>query len=189
MRKPREKFEQDPEKARAIRLEAERIELEKPDQGRIAGQIRNEKNWRTLQRMKRTPLKRKTPMKRGCPRLKKTKLKGMSDRKKEFESAYRYAKFAAPSYVRTADKPFALERKDYCDPHHPFGRVGDKILAFLWITKSKHEDIHDRGKKARADGWLHPPFWGMSLDPSWPRPWPEWAEEKWPEKYKRTKKP
>lgn len=150
--------------------------------------------------MKKTPLVRRTPLKKslrrlrktkikthGFPKLKKAKLSQVSSAKKLWLKKYGDAKSSWGCYVRPADASLSIEHKDACDPHHPFGRVGERILCFLWVTKQKHHDIHDNGTKARLHGWLHPPFWGMPLDLSIPRPWPIDYEESWPEKYKRVK--
>jgi len=96
----------------------------------------------------------------------------MSKDKKEWVKLYQEAKANGSCYARPADKPFALEHKDFLDAHHIFGRKGERILVFLWITKEKHQDIHDNGTTAR-------------LHPNWPRPWPVECEEGWPKKYQR----
>ena len=135
--------------------------------------------------MKRTPLRRKTPL-RSKSQLTKSRLKPMSDDKREWQKKYSDAKKHGSCYVRPADRPFVLEHKQFCSPHHPFGRQGDKILAFLWMTWDGHNDKHDNAKKAYEDGWLHPPFRGMPLNPKHPRPWPVECEEHWPAKYRRV---
>lgn len=142
--------------------------------------------------MKRSPLRRNSPLKRrqtlhskSKAALKKTQLKQVSKKTREWLVKYRTAKSLCPPFLRPADHPNTIVHRDTCDPHHPFGRSGNKVLAFVWVQKAMHNLIHDNGQWARRVGWLHPPFWGMPLNDGWPRPWPEECEKGWPEQYRR----
>lgn len=98
---------------------------------------------------------------------------------------YAAAKNLGSAYMRCAQSGL-LMHKSLCDPHHPFGQVGERIMAFLWISKSFHDHLHKFGKQSYAIGWLQPPFRGQPLDPNHPRPWPEILEQDWPDKYQRN---
>ncbi len=67
--------------------------------------------------------------------------------------------------------------------HHPFGRLGERILAFVWVCGPCHQMIHDEGQQARAMGWLQPEFDGRS-GPA-PRPWQAIREGRWPKSLQR----
>ncbi len=135
--------------------------------------------------MKRTPLVRKTPLRRSATcTLKKTKLKPMSSAKAEWKELYKERKRHFTSFVRCAASGLLMS-KDDCEPHHPFGQVGARIMAFLWVSKAFHRQIHDFGKQAYTIGWLQPEFRGAMHDDNWPRPWSESHESGWPDLYKR----
>ncbi len=131
-------------------------------------------------------IKRKTPLK-AFSQLKRTRLNHKSKDKLEYDKLYEEAKAAGSCHVSPEDQPFVILHKDECDPHHPFGRAKDKLLAFIWITKGHHRRIHDANNVALELGWIHPAFRGAQLDPAWPRPWNEAAEKSWPKKYQRPK--
>lgn len=61
--------------------------------------------------------------------------------------------------------------KEMLDPHHPYGRKGERILMYVWIQKNRHEYIHDHAKWAREKGWLQPEFDGRKGDGTTPKPW------------------
>lgn len=98
-----------------------------------------------------TPLRRKTPMKRGG------KLPAMSQHKAAMQPAYR----KTLREVRLAQ--FAERGHGYCarcnrecvpEPHHIGGRIGAALLSFVLICRRCHRWIHANGKMARKTGWL-----------------------------------
>lgn len=108
----------------------------------------------------------------------------MSSAKAEWKLLYATAKLLGSSYVRCAQSGLLMHKSE-ADCHHPWGRVGDRILAFVWISRTFHEHLHQFGKQSAALGWLQPAFRGGAYDPHYKRPWPQWAEEYFPQKYKR----
>lgn len=123
--------------------------------------------------MKRTQLRRRSGLKRGTSTLKRTRLKQMSDAKTDWSKKYESAKAKHPPPM------LGMEA------HHPFGRIGERILCFIWVFRATHQAIHDRGIWAREVGWLQPPFDGRPMDNEYPRPWPKELECFWPPTYKR----
>lgn len=117
--------------------------------------------------MKKTPLTRRTPLKRSAwirrkpaadaPKLKRTPLKQVSDKKAAWNRKYHAAKA-----VRMAEqvKEMGSTLCERCrllrpvDGHHPGGQNGARIMRFLLICRPCHTWIHDNGAFARADGWL-----------------------------------
>jgi len=55
--------------------------------------------------------------------------------------------------------------------HHPAGRIGQRILIYVYITPAKHRWIHDNSKAARELGWIRNEAQGFAHDPDQPRPW------------------
>lgn len=102
--------------------------------------------------MKRTALKRKTPMKRS-----RKPLPRMSAKKAAWQPRYR-------EMLTEARREQQQERgHGYCrrcgrecdpEPHHIWGRIGAWILAFVLICRTCHRFIHDNPRKARETGWL-----------------------------------
>lgn len=123
--------------------------------------------------MRRTPLRRKTPLKSKGGSLKKTRLKQVSKGKSKWLELYAKAKEANPP------------PKSGMDPHHPFGRIGERILCFVWISQDLHKRIHDNSSWAHEVGWLQPEFASRKSTGLEPRPWLKSEESNWPDKYKR----
>jgi len=134
--------------------------------------------------MKKVPLVRRSPLKRGVKGLKKTRLKPASKEKSSWLAHYRERKKLDGHFVRCASSGLLMP-VHLCEPHHPLGRVKKKLMCYIWISKTAHELIHDHGKQARACGWLLKPFYGGAYDPQERRAWPAWAEQFWPEEYLR----
>lgn len=114
--------------------------------------------------MKRTRLRRQSPkraqwMRRYCDRL------AMDDEK---QSCARCLKMA---------------HKGHLERHHPFGRLNERLLAYVYLCHPCHENIHDHGAMSREDGWLQPEFDGRS-SANHHRPWNSKVELNWPENLK-----
>ncbi len=146
--------------------------------------------------MKRSgPIKRKTPLKtfsqlkRSFKPMKRTRLKQVSKNKAYWLDLYNTAKEKMGVYVRPADMPFVLLHRDECDFHHPWGRSGERILAFIPVRKLKHSSVHERPNIAMMEGWLQPAYRGLTCSSrpieDHPRPWPVECEAHFPQKYKR----
>jgi len=134
--------------------------------------------------MKRSPIARKTPLKRGTKGLKKSRLRKASPEKQSWTKLYTARKKQDGQYVRCAASGL-LMHVSLCHPHHPFTRWKDGLMAYLWISKSFHDHLHKFGTQSYAIGWLHPQHYGRRADPSWPRPWGEIHEANWPERFRR----
>lgn len=100
-----------------------------------------------------TPLKRKTPLKRGG------RLAPMSPQKLAIQPRYRAALRDA-RLAQVAERGYQYctfpdcGRECFPEPHHPEGRIGIKILTFRLICRTHHTFIHANGKTARKMGWL-----------------------------------
>lgn len=75
--------------------------------------------------------------------------------------------------------------KDSFERHHPFGRLNERILAYLYLCHTCHETIHDFGKASSLKGWLQPEFRGMQCHGERVFPWRKECELNWPENLKR----
>lgn len=120
--------------------------------------------------MKRSRLKRRTPLKRGDKPLKKTRLKPQSDTKAAFAKLYAQKKKDAHPFQYCA-MCHQGSHKDTLEPHHHSGRIGYRILEFVWMCKACHDWVHANGTMARAMGWLQPAFDGRPDDGTCPKPW------------------
>lgn len=103
--------------------------------------------------MKRSPLKRKTPLKRG------KRLTPLSKSKKTWVDLYQMRKSEAPLELECADCT-APWMKWNMEAHHPAGRMGVNILRFVWLCPPCHRAIHHKSKWARQTGRLLPEFEG-----------------------------
>ncbi len=121
-------------------------------------------------------------MKRGGFIQRKTPLRPVSCERTRWNSKYTRAKAHAPAFPSCA-RCGASRLRDHMEPHHPFGRLGERILAFVWVCGHCHDAIHDEGQQSRALGFLQPEFDGRTGEV--PRPWPIEAESRWPSSLKR----
>lgn len=135
--------------------------------------------------MKNTPLRRTVGLKRGTKGLKKSKLRAVGLNRKPWDDQYKARKAADGDYVRSAFSGIVLHRKTQADPHHPFGKVRERILAYLWVEKDWHKHLHDFNNQSLALGWIQPQFRGAHNDGTHPRPWREEFEGDWPDSLRR----
>jgi len=108
--------------------------------------------------MKRTPLKRKTPLKRGGNGLRKTRLSPVSKARAAGLAVYRALRaFLTPHYTCCA----RCEQNAWEDLHHPYkrgkGRKLWKLLCVMPVCRRCHDEIHSNENQAREDGWLVEP--------------------------------
>ena len=121
--------------------------------------------------MKRTPLRRRKPLKRGISQLsRKSKLAPISKEKARWNKLYNQKKKEAHSFQYCA-KCGMGDHKHRMEPHHHSGRIGHWIMEFAWLCRPDHALIHDEAKQARALGWLQNQFFGLPDDPQQPKPW------------------
>jgi len=123
--------------------------------------------------MRKSPLKRKTQLKRSSKTLRKKRINPVSADKGKWLKLYREMRAKDPTQL---------------EAHHPFARKKEALLAYVLVSREKHREIHDNGKEAYAQGWLQGPYYGWPIDPNHPRPWSVHEEFRWSEKYKRTRK-
>lgn len=137
--------------------------------------------------MRRSPLTRKSHLKRGKSTLKKSRLKPVSSTRGSWLKAYEQSKKANQTngYCRCAATGF-LARVEQCDCHHPFGRgTKDRMLSWVWLLKAEHEKVHLFPSQSFSLGWIQPTLRGLPHNDTHPRPWPKQAEGRWPESMKR----
>lgn len=134
--------------------------------------------------MKKTPLIRRTALKRGKKGLKKSRLRKMGLNKQSWTKLYTVQKKADGDYVRCAASGLLMHVSE-CDPHHPFSRHKEGLMAYLWISKAFHQHLHNFGTQSSKLGWIQPSHYGREQTPDSPRPWPQTAETNWPEKFRR----
>ena len=112
--------------------------------------------------MKRTPLKRKTPLKRGNSQLKRTPLKKISKSKSATDRRSKYAK-SKKEYMSNRKFPDSCERCGdtvgikNLDLHHKAGRSGDFMHDqdfFAALCRTCHNQVHEYPKESREAGWL-----------------------------------
>jgi hypothetical protein len=103
--------------------------------------------------MKRTPLKRKTPMKRGGFGLKRTKLKQVSKRQASRNSLYSRQR---REYLDVHPKCQVCGERAATDIHHTAGRgkSTNDASTFLAVCRECHNRIHQHPAWARENGYL-----------------------------------
>ena len=99
------------------------------------------------------------------------KLRQVSKKKAQWNKLYKLAKEEDHFFQRCA-KCNLGDRKEGLECHHPFGRIGKRILAYVYLCQRCHDWIHSNGRVARDLGWLQPEFDGRPPDQSVPKPWP-----------------
>jgi hypothetical protein len=131
--------------------------------------------------MKRTPLKRKAPMKRGNPATlerdkrswkRSARLAKVSPERKELLTAY----FRASEQARANDTTCQRCRKSCMalDIHHPYGRRSyQNLMRFILLCRACHTWVHDHANEAFLQGWLQPEYKGYPRHPeiTFPEPW------------------
>lgn len=109
--------------------------------------------------MKRTPLKRKTPLKK-VSRKQKTRLDKYMDARRAFiEELENYdssLRCQVCSDLVCSGRSMVTLRVG-TEVHHMKGRVGSLLWNqdfFLWVCRVHHDQIHQNPKEARKNGWL-----------------------------------
>jgi len=98
--------------------------------------------------MKRSPLKRYTPLKSGG-RLRNASAKRQRDYNK-------YGK-EKKAYLALHPQCERCKTKKATDIHHKAGRVGDWLCRYEYfaaLCRECHDWIHHNGKEARKQGWI-----------------------------------
>lgn len=122
--------------------------------------------------MRKTPLNRRTPLRRGTKGLAKSRLSRMSPEKKSWMALYRAQVEAEEKagFVRCAESG-ELVRIEFRERHHVCRRLGHRIMIYVYITKGLHRWIEDNVKKAIEIGWIRKEGEGYPKDPNQFRPW------------------
>lgn len=102
--------------------------------------------------MKKTLLKRKTPL-RKVRKLKAVWLRKYAMAKKMrivwmiLETGYTFDEYSEENMRHHVPE-------SQLEPHHPNGRTGKNILDFKFTTRERHKWIHEHANEARKLGWL-----------------------------------
>lgn len=113
--------------------------------------------------MKRSEIKRKTPLrrtgslKRGAPPSRRGRLKGKSEKRKLEDVALGLIQAAwTPKKCARCECPGLgwLSKGGSFDPHHIAGRAGWRLFVFVPLCRTCHDEIHANPEQARADRWL-----------------------------------
>lgn len=120
--------------------------------------------------MKRTPLRRLTPLKKSAKPLKKTKLKKMSKDKAGRMEQYRKQHESDPAMV--VDAQDGRKRpKSRMQRHHVARRLGNRLLIYCYIQPGFHDWAETHVQQALKEGWIRKEGEGYAKDPNQPRPW------------------
>jgi len=107
--------------------------------------------------MKRTAIKRKTPI-----------------RKVSAKQAERLAKYAKTEPMGPKGRccfPGCSNRNGILDRHHPYSRRGDHLFRFIILCRFHHDLIHQDPSGSMKEGWLQNEWRGMPPDPNAKTPW------------------
>lgn len=110
--------------------------------------------------MKRSPIKRRTPLKRGTSKLKRTPLARVSVTKATWRELYRMKRDGERKPFMICADCLGIFPGDQMEPHHPGGQSKARIMVFVWLSRGCHKRIHDRATWARETGRLLPEFDG-----------------------------
>ena len=104
--------------------------------------------------MKRTPLRRKTPLKARKKLETKTRLKPTSKARAKQVKEYQAQKDDAPPIVTCALCGVDDDKRNM-DPHHLRGREGRRLLTeWVWVHRPCHEWIEQNREAAAKMGLL-----------------------------------
>lgn len=113
--------------------------------------------------MKRTPLKRKTPL-RPKPGARLAHASG--------KQAERLARYHAMVDGWKGERVCAKCGSWAClEPHHPFGRNGENLFRVILLCHTCHEGCHASPDLAYRLGYLQPEYRGVIRPPDFPTPW------------------
>lgn len=108
----------------------------------------------------------------------------MSPTKSAMNRRYVRAKARFGNTVTCAMSGAQIDR-NYAEPHHIYGRIGTRLLAFVWLSGPCHEIIHLHGEEAAHLGWIQAEFRGMKATSPRAFPWARSAESEWPLEWRR----
>jgi len=127
--------------------------------------------------MKKTPLKRKKPIDRKAKwkrLLRKTPLAPVSPYKQAWNKLYNQKKAAEHKfqYCRLCFLNGKINggHVSQLEAHHPMGRIGERIMHYVFLCRDCHEFIHHNGAEARRMGYLLPEFSGRIRREDHPNP-------------------
>lgn len=118
--------------------------------------------------MKRTPLRRKTPLK-AKPKPGKPRPRLAQASAKQAERLARYhAMVDGWQGPRCCAK---CGHKKGLEPHHPFGRGGDNLFRVVLLCRLCHAWVHEFPHSAYFLGWLQPEYRNVIRPDKFPTPW------------------
>lgn len=118
--------------------------------------------------MKKSRLQRRTPLKRGTSKLKRTRLARVSVTKATWRQLYRMKRDGERKPIMTCADCLGIFPGDQMEPHHPAGRHDARLLVFVWLCKSCHERCHHEAKWARSTGRILKEIEGGTTGPNNP---------------------
>lgn len=104
--------------------------------------------------MKRTPLRRKTPLKAGKPSLKRTRLNPVSKKRKNQNAEYIRVR---KTYLLLHPLCELCSKSIATDIHHKAGRWKERLTDaenFMALCRDCHEHIHKNPAWAYGNGYL-----------------------------------
>lgn len=122
--------------------------------------------------MKRTPLRRKTPLKakpKPGPAKPRPRLAHASAKQAERLARY-HAMVDAWQGPRCCAFCGLHQNFTVLEPHHPFGRGGNNLFKVVLLCSGHHRWVHSYPDNAFAQGWLQPEYRGLTPRPH-PIPW------------------
>lgn len=118
--------------------------------------------------MKRTPLRRKTPLKaKPGPAKPRPRLAHASAKQTERLARYHgmVERWQGPRCCAKCGHKKGLE------PHHPFGRGKDNLFRVVLLCHCCHAWTHEFPDLAYSLGWLQPEYRGVRRPEGFPVPW------------------
>lgn len=116
--------------------------------------------------MKRSPLKRKTPLKsKPGARLAHASTKQAARLTRYHNMVDSWPHRRTCAFCGIGSNFAKLE------PHHPYGRGSDNLYRVILLCSSHHQWVHEHPSRAYALGWLQPEYRGVSRPPDFPTPW------------------
>lgn len=121
--------------------------------------------------MKRTPLRRKRPL-RAKPGPPKPRARLAPASAKQAARLEAYRAMVAEARQAGRDACAKCPAKKQTDFHHPWGRGKDNLFRGIFLCRPCHDAIHASPNEALSLGWLQPAYRGQDqASRDWPRPW------------------
>lgn len=121
--------------------------------------------------MKRTPLRRKTPL-RASSNSSKPRPRLASASTKQATRLQAYRQMLADWQGRQGRRVCAAcGTAEGLEAHHPFGRGGDNLFKVVLLCHACHSNVHAHPDLAYSQGWLQPEYRAVRRPDGFPTPW------------------